>query len=116
MWSRPGGPRRPTEPYVRFGGVQEYDPFAPEVMADPLPFYRALRDGGRAHRLEQYDAWAIPRFDDVWQALQDQVLNRSRPAATTSAGLASSACAVEVRPPMPAARPAAAASAANARV
>ena len=54
--------------------MQEYDPFAPEVMADPLSYYRALRDGGRAHRLEQYDAWALPRFDDVWHALQDREL------------------------------------------
>lgn len=52
--------------------MQEYDPFASEVMADPLPYYRALRDAGRAHRLAQYDAWALPRFDDVWHALQDR--------------------------------------------
>lgn len=52
--------------------MPEYDPFAPEVMADPLPYYRALRDAGRTHPLPQYDAWAIPRFDDVWHALQDR--------------------------------------------
>jgi cytochrome P450 len=52
--------------------VPEYDPFAPEVMADPLPYYRALRVTGRTHPLPQYDAWAIPRFDDVWHALQDR--------------------------------------------
>ena len=49
-----------------------YDPFSREVMADPLPFYRALRSRGRAHSLPRYDAWALPRFDDVWHVLQDR--------------------------------------------
>ncbi|MCB0995765.1 MAG: cytochrome P450 [Acidimicrobiales bacterium] len=52
--------------------VVDYDPFSPEVMADPLPVYRALRDAGRAHPLPRYDAWALPRFDDVWQVGQDR--------------------------------------------
>jgi cytochrome P450 len=49
-----------------------YDPFAPEVMREPLPFYRELRAAAAAHPLPQYDAWALPRFDDVWQVLNDR--------------------------------------------
>ncbi|HSS11713.1 MAG TPA: hypothetical protein VLL25_17635, partial [Acidimicrobiales bacterium] len=48
-----------------------YDPFAPDVMTDPLPFYKVLRDRYPAYFLEQYDAWAISRFQDVWDILND---------------------------------------------
>jgi cytochrome P450 len=49
----------------------DYDPFAPAVLADPYPFYRALRERSPVHFLEKYDAWALARFEDVWQAYQD---------------------------------------------
>ena len=48
-----------------------YDPFALEVMTDPLPFYKILRDHYPAYFIEQYDAWAISRFQDVWDILTD---------------------------------------------
>ncbi len=48
-----------------------YDPFAPEVMADPLPFYKILRDEFPAYFIEEYEAWAISRFEDVWTILND---------------------------------------------
>ena len=48
-----------------------FDPFAPEAMADPLPFYKVLRDHFPAYFLEQYEAWAISRFEDVWNVLHD---------------------------------------------
>ena len=48
-----------------------YDPFAPEVMADPLPFYKVLRDEFPAYFIEEYEAWAISRFEDVWTILND---------------------------------------------
>jgi cytochrome P450 len=49
-----------------------YDPYAPEVMADPLPYYKVLRDEYPAYWLPQYGAWAISRFEDVWQVLSDR--------------------------------------------
>jgi len=52
--------------------MRGYDPFAPEVMSEPLAFYRELRASTAAHALPQYDAWALPRFDDVWQVLNDR--------------------------------------------
>lgn len=48
-----------------------YSPFLPEVMADPYPFYRRLRDEVPAYHLEEYDAWALSRFEDVWDAHLD---------------------------------------------
>jgi cytochrome P450 len=53
-------------------GAVAYDPFSPEVMADPHPIYRELRARHRAYRLDEYDAWALPRFDDVWRVLADR--------------------------------------------
>jgi cytochrome P450 len=49
-----------------------YDPFSPEVMADPYPIYRAVRAEYRAYPLPQYDAVGLPRFADVWQVLADR--------------------------------------------
>jgi cytochrome P450 len=49
----------------------DYDPFSADAMADPLPIYRELREHAPVYRLEQYDAWALSRFDDVWDVLQD---------------------------------------------
>jgi cytochrome P450 len=42
-----------------------YDPFSPEVMSDPLPFYRHLREHQPICYLPQYDMYALARFDDV---------------------------------------------------
>src|SRR5579862_7766622 len=50
----------------------EYDPFSGAAMADPSAIYRELRDVSPVHRLDRYDAWALARFEDVWQVLQDR--------------------------------------------
>jgi len=50
----------------------EYDPFGPAAMTDPLPMYRELRAQYRAFPLPQYDAYALPRFSDVWEASRDR--------------------------------------------
>jgi len=49
-----------------------YDPFSPEVMRAPYPVYRELRAAYRVYPLPAYDAWALTRFDDVWQVLADR--------------------------------------------
>lgn len=43
----------------------DYDPFSKEVMANPLPFYEALRKDSPIHYLPQYDTFAISRFQDI---------------------------------------------------
>ena len=50
----------------------EYDPFSTDAMSDPFPLYRALRALGPVYRLDHYDAWALPRFAEVWQVAQDR--------------------------------------------
>ena len=48
-----------------------YDPFSEEVMRDPYPTYRRLRAESPVHYLEKYDAWALARFEDIWNASMD---------------------------------------------
>lgn len=47
-----------------------YDPFDAKVMADPLPYYRILRDEHPVYYLPQWDTFALSRFDDIWQVLE----------------------------------------------
>ncbi|MGW0158218.1 cytochrome P450 [Mycobacterium sp. NPDC003323] len=47
-----------------------YDPFAPEVMADPMPYYRVLRDEYPVYYLPRWDTYALSRFDDIWEVLR----------------------------------------------
>lgn len=47
-----------------------YDPFGARVMADPLPYYRVLRDQHPVYYLPQWDTFAISRFDDIWRVLE----------------------------------------------
>ncbi len=53
------------------GATVAYDPFSLEAMTDPYPIYRALRESGGIHPLPQYDAFALARFEEVWQVLSD---------------------------------------------
>lgn len=46
-----------------------YDPFAPAVMADPLPYYRVLRDHHPVYYVPTWDLYALSRFDDIWEVL-----------------------------------------------
>lgn len=47
-----------------------YDPFDPAVMADPLPYYRVLRDEHPLFYLPKWDTYAVSRFDDIWRVLE----------------------------------------------
>ena len=47
-----------------------YDPFDPAVMADPLPYYRVLRDRYPVYHLEKWDTYALSRFSDIWNVLE----------------------------------------------
>lgn len=46
-----------------------YDPFDPAVMADPLPFYRRLRDEHPVYYVPKWDVYALSRFADIWDVL-----------------------------------------------
>lgn len=50
----------------------DYDPFSDEIVrGDPYPVYKRLRDESPAHFLDRWDAWAVSRFEDVWNACTD---------------------------------------------
>jgi cytochrome P450 len=46
-----------------------YDPFAPAVMADPLRYYRVLRERYPLYYAAKWDTYALSRFEDIWQVL-----------------------------------------------
>jgi cytochrome P450 len=48
-----------------------YNPFSAEVMKDPVPIYRRLREEAPVYHIEEYDAWALSRFEDIWNASMD---------------------------------------------
>jgi cytochrome P450 len=62
-----------------------FDPFSPDVMADPLPFYRELRRDHPVYYNTTYDAWFLSRFDDVYEMLSagDNVFVASESARPT---------------------------------
>jgi cytochrome P450 len=47
-----------------------YDPFDPSVMANPLPYYRVLRDEHPVFYVHKWDTYALSRFSDIWQVLE----------------------------------------------
>jgi 4-methoxybenzoate monooxygenase (O-demethylating) len=49
--------------------VSYADPFGPEVLEDPHPFHRDLREAGPVVRLDKYDLYAMGRYEQVHAAL-----------------------------------------------
>ena len=50
-------------------GQFAYDPYAPEVLANPLPFYRELLAHHPGYYVEKYDMFVFTRFQDVFDVL-----------------------------------------------
>ncbi|TVV70960.1 hypothetical protein FOY91_17920, partial [Sphingomonas solaris] len=48
-----------------------YDPYSDEARRDPQSLYPVLREEHRAYFMPEYDAYAISRYDDVWNAFMD---------------------------------------------
>jgi cytochrome P450 len=48
-----------------------FDPFGPEVQADPYPAYRRLRDHAPVHHNAERGLWSLSRYDDIRQASRD---------------------------------------------
>jgi cytochrome P450 len=48
-----------------------YSPFDPEVIADPYPVYRQLRNHAPAYWSPEASSWVLSRYDDVAAALID---------------------------------------------
>lgn len=49
----------------------DIDLWSDEVLMDPFPYYKQLRDIGPAAYLTKYDFWCLTRYDQVKQALSD---------------------------------------------
>jgi len=63
-----------------------YNPFSEDVMRDPYPIYARLRAEAPVYPIEEYDAWAYSKFEDIWQASMDNE-HYSCAQGTTSAHL-----------------------------
>lgn len=48
-----------------------YDPWHPDLNADPYPMFKRLRDEGPVYYNAEHDFYALSRFDDVNRALVD---------------------------------------------
>lgn len=71
-------------------GSFQYDPFAPEVMKDPQPFYKVLRRDQPVLYSEKYDGFFLSRFADVVEMLAhdtDNTLMESEGSLPTPAAL-----------------------------
>ena len=49
----------------------DYNPYSDAVIDDPYPFYRRLRGEAPAYYIEEFDAWFLSRFEDIWQVNQN---------------------------------------------
>jgi len=47
-----------------------YDPFNPELIADPYPYYARLRDEHPLYYNERLDCYVLSRYDDIYRALR----------------------------------------------
>lgn len=51
--------------------LEDYDPLAPHVIANPFPYYRLLQRDAPVHRVEKHGFYVLSRYDDVVAAAQD---------------------------------------------
>jgi cytochrome P450 len=56
----------------------EYDPFLEEIWENPHPIYKRLRDEAPAYYIQKYDAWALSRFQDIWDCSSDRRFSAAR--------------------------------------
>lgn len=52
----------------------DYNPFLPEVKADPYPYYAHLRRQAPVYHVEAAGLWAVSRYDDVLYVLRNPSL------------------------------------------
>ncbi len=49
----------------------DFDPWAPEVLEDPYPFFTQLRAEAPVVHIKEHDLWMITRYDDLLSAVRD---------------------------------------------
>ena len=79
-----------SEAVPRTGGLIptfDGDFWSDEVLLDPYPFYRQLRDLGPAVWLSRHDAWALTRFESVRDGLRNaEVFSSAKGCMMNDAG------------------------------
>ena len=55
-----------------------YDPYDRDILADPYPLFRRMRDEAPVYYNEKFDFYALSRFEDVERALKDRVVFSSK--------------------------------------
>jgi cytochrome P450 len=56
----------------------QFNPFAPEVHANPYPMYHALREQDPVHWSDLMEAWVLTRYQDVVSVLRDPRFSADR--------------------------------------
>jgi hypothetical protein len=59
----------------------DYDPFSKEVRENPHPWYRRLREEAPAYYMPRYEAWALSRFQDIWDASSSDAYSAAKGTA-----------------------------------
>jgi cytochrome P450 len=72
---------------VRPAGAPADDLLAPEVVADPYPYFARLREEDPVHWNERSRAWLLTRYGDIVAALRDPRLSADRVSEYFTAGL-----------------------------
>src|SRR5262245_29145283 len=64
-------PSRSPRGSARSRAMIDYDPYSEEVIRDPYPIYARLREEAPCYHLPKWDAYALSRFEDIWNASMD---------------------------------------------
>jgi cytochrome P450 len=59
----------------------DYDPFAKDVRENPHAWYARLREEAPAYYMPRYDAWALSRFQDIWDASSSDAFSAAKGTA-----------------------------------
>jgi len=51
--------------------IDDYNPLAPEVLADPYPLFEAAHRDAPVFYSERFRLWFVTRFADIWTVLRD---------------------------------------------
>src|SRR4029077_14189868 len=62
-------------------GELTYNPFLPEMIADPYPTYRRLRAADPVHYSDVVRAWVLTRYNDVVTMIADPRFSSDRTKA-----------------------------------
>ena len=64
----------------------EYNPFFPEVQANPFPYYAYLREHAPVYQIPNVGFWAVSRYDDVFFILKNPKMFSSSILVSASTG------------------------------